>query len=110
MKEFVMQHMDWLLCGVGVIVFIIVAIRMFKKAKKIDTEGIEANAEVSKITEHWDPDTSTSSYTVYVTFTDGDGETRECALSSKSKRGYTVGDPVRILYLPDEKKMVRSVD
>ena len=109
MKEFVVQHWTWILGAVVVIVFVVRAVLLLKKAKKIDREGLEADAVVSRIVEHYDPENHSSSYTTYVSYTDRDGRTVESPLAVGSSAGYAQGDTLRIRYLPGDRKLVREV-
>ena len=81
---------------------------ILKKAKKIDSTGIETDAVVSRVEKDFDtPDTSGSSYYTYVKFTDNTGVLRECVMSMNITAQYEVGDKVRIKYIPGQYDMVR---
>ena len=109
MKEFLVQNMEWLLAAAALIVFIVLAVRLVKKAKKIDREGLVADAVVSGFKEAWDSETHSTSYTTYVRFTDRDGVVRECPMSLTRQVEHSVGDELRIKYIPGEYKLVREV-
>ena len=107
MKEFLAQHMELLLAAVGLCIFVIAVVRMLKKAKKIDREGLVADAVVSRVERIWDESDGTS-YITYVKYMDRDGVERESKMSLTPQIEYSTGDEVRIKYLPGKYKMVRE--
>ncbi len=110
MKEFLTQNLNWILGVAVAAVFGYQVYRALKKAKKIDAEGVETDAVVSRVEELWDEDGhSSSSYTTYVTFKDPDGVERECPMTLTQEVEYETGDRLRIRYLPGDYKMVRPV-
>ena len=109
MMEFIRDHIELIVGVITVGVFTVEAVGALKKAKKIDETGTETDATVSRIDEIWDPDTASSSYTTYVSYTDGDGHVRESAMTLSSDIQYDVGEHVRIKYSPDEYGLVREV-
>ena len=108
-KEFVTSHLELVIGALVVIVFAIQGVNALKKAKKIDKEGIETGAVVSRIDETYDPDTNDSNYTVYVRYTNDKGESVESPLGVNPSEKYTVGQEVRIKYVPGIRNMVRPV-
>ena len=96
MKEFLTQHLELVLAAAAVCVFAIAVVRLLRKAKRIDREGL-------------DSETHSRSYTTMVRFTDRDGVVRECPMAISSEIKYEVGQELRIKYLPGEYKMVREV-
>lgn len=109
MKEFLAQHLELVLAAAAVCVFVTAFVRLLKKAKRIDREGLVADAVVSGFRESYDAETHSRSYTTMVRFTDRDGVERECPMAISSKIEYEVGQELRIKYLPGEYKMVRLV-
>ncbi len=109
MKEFLTQHFEFLFAAVALCVFAVAVVRLLKKAKRIDREGLVADAVVSGFRESYDSETHSRSYTTMVRFTDRDGVKRECPMSVSSEIEYEVGQELRIKYLPDDWKMVRPV-
>ena len=102
-----MQHLE-LFFGIAVIaIFAFQAIRMLKKAKRIEQEGMIAEATVSKIVEHWDADTASSSYTTYVKYMDVSGEIVESPMALTSRNTFSEGDKVQIRYIPGVRDLVR---
>ena len=108
-KEFVTSHLELVIGTLAVIVFVIQAVNAHKKAKRIDNEGIETGAVVSRIDETYDPDLNESSYTIYVRYTDDKGESVESPMALDPSEKYTVGQEVRIKYVPGIRNMVRPV-
>ena len=104
------EHFDLILAVAGVIAFIAAIIIVTRKAKKIDREGLEADAVVSKITEYQDSDSVSSSFRIYVKYTDEDGIAHESTLSASEAFHFSVGMNVRIKYLPGKHTIVRFVD
>ena len=110
MKEFIAQHFEWIIGIIVVGIFVFRAAKALKKAKKIDREGRETDAVASRILEDWDPDTSSSSYTTYVEYTDENGERRESPMALEARASYAVGERIRIRYNPGDREMVRAVN
>lgn len=105
-----MQNHFELIVGIIVaVVFCVMAYRAIKKAKKVDREGIETDAVVSSIKEHFDPDNLSSSYTAYVQYRDGSGGLVESPMAITSDMKYAIGDSVRIKYIPGDHALVREV-
>ena len=103
---------------IGVILLIVVAggIYAFISYNKIKKNGIEAEAEVSRInverTERIDNDTNMieteTSKTYYVKYKNENGEEIESLLSNP-KMGLKEGDIIKIKYLPENTKNVIRV-
>ncbi len=81
-----------------------------EKSEKIDSEGVETDAVVSRIEETWDTDPSDASYTTYVTYRDENGETRESPMALTVNRQYNEGDRLRIRFIPGDYSMVRTIN
>ena len=107
--EFLKDHIELVLLAVAMIAFVIEGVRLLKKAKKIDEEGIETNAVVSRIEEDWDPETMSSSYITYAEYRDENGDLRETQMALTSLPEHRVGDKIRIRFLPGERELVREV-
>ena len=99
--------MDNYLLIAGITVFVIAAVYLIVRAKNIDKKGVETDAVVSQIKEYYDTDNGTSSYRLYVSFTDDGGIERESIMIAGGDIGFTVGDRVRIKYIPGKYKIVR---
>ena len=90
-------------------VFVFKAKDLLEKAKRIDSEGIETDAVVSRIeTDLGDEDVSSSEYT-YVRYTDENGIERESVMGIAMDIRFEIGDVIRIRYIPGEYDMVRPV-
>lgn len=93
---------------VFLIVFCVALNPVLKKAKRIDKEGIETDAVVSRVEQDLStPDSPTASTYTYVQFTDQDGVSRESVMTMSADVQYEQGDHVRIKYIPGEYDMVR---
>ena len=106
---FIQEHFTLLIGILFVGIFFFQAVRMLKKAKKIDNEGIETNAVVSKIEETYDTDAHSSSYTAYVQYRDSNGVMHESPVSVSAQVPYSVGEQIRIRYIPSDDELVREV-
>ena len=109
MREFLAQNGFWILAVIVSGVFAVRVALLLKKAHKIDREGIETDAVVSRITENWDSETHSLSYTTYVTYRDRDGNMLESPMEFSRNPEHAKGDEIRIRYIPGEKKLVREV-
>ena len=109
MKEFLTQNLSWILPAIFISIFAIQAIWLLKKAKKIDREGIITEAVVSRITEHWDAESVSSSYTTYVEYKDETGTLRESPMTLTQKVEHDPGEKLLIRYIPGDDKLVREV-
>ena len=79
-----------------------------KRNNAIQKNGIEADAEVSRIVEHekeGNDATSEVTYTYYVKYRTQDGQTIEAKLGNEPAH-IRVGSQLRIKYLPDKPKYV----
>ena len=108
--DFIANHLELVFGIIAVTVFAILCVRAVKRAHRIDREGIETDAVVSAVKEHFDPDLIDSTYTTYVTYTDRDGRTVESPMTLEDSVSYEIGDKVRIKYIPGDTKMVRPVE
>ena len=107
--DFISQHLEWIIGIIVVGIFVVQAARVLRKAKKIDRDGIETDAVVSRVEELWDPDTASSTYTIYVKYYDENGKYWESAMALSSEISYDTGERVRIRFLPGDYELVRPV-
>ena len=106
--DFIARHMELIIIA-AVVVFVVRAARVLLKARKIDREGIETDAVVSRVEEQWDPDTASSAYLTYVRYRDENGEFRESPMALTSSLSYEEGGQVRIRFVPGDDELVREV-
>ena len=106
---FLEQHFNLILGIAFVGVFLYQAIRILKKADRIDKEGVETSAVVSRIEETYDPETTSSSWTTYVQYRDRDGTLKESPVSAPEDVQYEAGQQLRIRYMPGDDELVRAV-
>ena len=106
--EFIRNHIELLFGIIVVTVFLLRAAMALKKAHKIDREGRETDAVVSRIEEQLDTEQSVT-YLTYVQYHDEKGELREDLLSSEAFIRHEKGEKIRIRYLPGEHELVREV-
>ncbi|MBP5255279.1 MAG: hypothetical protein J6Z23_07875 [Lachnospiraceae bacterium] len=109
MLDFIGENLEWILGILAILFFAVQVFFVLRKAKKIDREGIETDAIVSRVVEDWDSDSSETSYTTYVRYTDEKGKQRESAMTLTTNVEYAEGQWVRIRFLPGDYKMVRPV-
>ncbi|MGX8716262.1 MAG: hypothetical protein ACSW8A_10975 [Lachnospiraceae bacterium] len=81
-----------------------------RKAKKIDKEGIETDAVVTRVEDTSEIESAASSYTTYVEYRDENGVRRESCMALTLQVEHNVGDKVRIKYVPGIYDMVREVE
>lgn len=106
--EFAVNHFMLIIIVIGVAVFAFKLRSLLKKAKKIDTQGIETDAVVSRVEKGLETaDTSGGSYYTYVTYKDEHGETRESVMKMGSEPEFEEGQEIVIKFLPGEYDMVR---
>ena len=109
MKEFIARYGGWIVGAIVVMWFAWRAGRLLKKAKQIDREGIETEGVISRIEEVRDPDTASDTCTTYVQFRDDRGQIRESPATLTDSAEYTVGEKVRIRFLPGDYEIVRII-
>ena len=108
--EFLQKYLYWIIGALIVIVFVYQAGKALRKAKRIDAEGVETDAVVSRVEGHWDVENAASTYTTYVRYTDDRGRLRESPMALTSSAEYEKGDKLRIRYLPGDYEMVRLAE
>ncbi len=106
--DLISRHMGLIIIA-AVVIFVLRAARVLLKARKIDREGIETDAVVSRVEEEWDPDTASSTYMTYVRYRDENGEYRESPMALTSSPSYEEGERVRIRFVPGDDELVRAV-
>ena len=106
-----MDTTTYIFIGVAVVVVAIVAVYTILRNKKINENGIEADAVVSRI----DTDTQTdadgsvsTNETYYVDYQNAEGEIVTAKLGNPPF-GAVVGTTIRVKYLPEKPKYVRRV-
>ena len=108
-REFVSHHLDLVLFVIAAAVFVILAVNVIKRARKIDRDGVETDAVVSRIDENYDPDLNESTYTIVVKYKDDSGEIIESPMALDPSERYEAGQKVRIKYIPGLHQQVRLV-
>ena len=106
-----MDTTTYIFIGVAVVVVAIVAVYTILRNKKINENGIEADAVVSRI----DTDTQTdadgsvsTNETYYVDYQNAEGGIVTAKLGNPPF-GAAVGTAMRVKYLPEKPKYVRRV-
>lgn len=110
MVEFLEENAVLLLGIVIVVIPVILVMRALLKARRIDREGTEADAVVTRVEENVDPDSAGSSWSTYVEYEDENGKLRESYLALTVYPEYEVGQKVRIKYVPGVHDLVRTVN
>lgn len=111
MMDFITNNISFIIgaiVGLFIVLFIYRAINLISKAKKIDSDGIETDAIVTKVVDTSDPDDASPSYVTYVEYKDDYGQIIESPLSLTNHVEYNKGDKVRIKYIPGIKDIVRK--
>lgn len=103
----------WPYIGMGVVavVLIIGIVYNIQRSRKINQNGIETDAVISRIKEKEEVDADqnvTTSYEYFVTYKNETGETVEAQLGNPPRLA-TEGSQLRIKYLPEKPKYVRAV-
>lgn len=107
--EFIANHFMLIIISIGVIVFCVKLASLLKRARRIDKDGIETDAIVSRVEKGLETEDTSSSFYTYVRFTDVYGEERECIMSISPDVQFEEGEQIRIKYIPGEYDMVRHV-
>ena len=106
MMNFLPNHLELVLALIFAGIFIALLVRLLGKAKRIELEGQETDAVVSRIEDVSDPG-SAPSYITYVSYRDENGENRESPMSISPTADYEVGQRIRIKFLSGKYDMVR---
>lgn len=108
MGGFIGEHLVLILVII-VIAFAAVSIgRVVGRAKKIDREGTETDAVISRVEYDRDPD-GNDYYNIYARYTDDTGMERESKTGIYAVAEYEEGQKVRIRFLPGDYDLVRIV-
>ncbi|MDO5439268.1 MAG: hypothetical protein Q4F09_04510 [Erysipelotrichaceae bacterium] len=110
MIKTLLSHWEYLLAVLVILVFCIRAYILVRRAKTIDKDGILTEAVVTRIEENWRSEPSETSYSIYVQYSDANGAVVENVLAAGTDKGYSVGQKVRIRYLPGEDGFVRPAE
>lgn len=97
--------------GILAVILIVGAIYTIKRNQKIKSQGVEADAVVSRIKEIESRDSDgaiTTSYEYYVRYRNETGETMEAKLGNPPRR-IREGDALRVKYLPEKPKFALAV-
>ena len=104
------MNLETILMVIGIAVIVIAVGVMVMRAKKIDKEGTETTAVISRIEITSGPDPADpDSYINYVQFQGDDGQIHEGRMSLTQTIEFEVGEEVRIKYIPGKYNMVRQV-
>ena len=103
--------LTYVVIGVIAIVAIVGFVWNYKRSKQINENGIEVDAEVSRIKENEGEDAEghrTVDYEYFVKYVDASGKTVEAKLGNPPSF-IMVGSQVRVKYLPEKPKYVLAV-
>lgn len=106
MGAFLADHLELVFGVIVVGVFLIMLGRLLARARKIEKEGSEVPAVVSRVEFDRVPDGS-DSYHVYVQYRDEKGTLRESKAGMYVVPEYEQGQQVRIRFIPGQYDMVR---
>ena len=94
------------LAGIAV-VLVIIAVYCVLRNRKIDENGIEADAVISRVDTDYDSEGSPSEI-YFVDYVNAEGQTVTAKLGNPPMNAYQ-GMPMRIKYLPEKPRFVRRV-
>ena len=106
-----MDTTTYIFIGVAVVVVAIVAVYSILRNKKINENGIEADAVVARIDTYTQTDADGSvstNETYYVEYQNAEGQIVTAKLGNPPF-GAVVGTTMRVKYLPEKPKYVRRV-
>lgn len=106
MAAFLSEHLELVISLVVVCIFLIMLGRLLSRARKIERDGNEVWAVVSRVELERIPDGS-DSYHVYVQYQDEKGTMRESKAGMYVVPEYEQGQRGRIRFLPGQYDMVR---
>ena len=105
------MDITYIIIGIVVVVVVVIGVYSFLRNKKINENGIEADAVVSRI----DTDTNTdadgsvsTNETYYVDYQNAEGQIVTAKLGNPPF-GAVVGTTMRVKYLPEKPKYVRRI-
>ena len=90
-----------------VVVLVIVAVYCVLRNRKIDENGVEADAVISRVDTDYDSE-GTPSEIYFVDYVNAEGQTVTAKLGNPPMNAYQ-GMPMRIKYLPEKPRFVRRV-
>lgn len=108
MDEFISRFLIMIVAVVFLALVVGRILLLMRRAKKIEKEGVEVDAVISRIEHEMDPDDG-DEYCIYVSYEDKMGVERESVAGNFSSAEYKVGQKVRIKYIPGEYDEVRIV-
>ena len=108
MDEFLSRYFIMIVSVVFLVLFVGRILMLMWRTRKIENEGVEVDAVISRIEYEEDPDDGDSYYD-YANYIDETGEQRESVAGIYSVAGYDEGENVRIRFLPGEYDRVRIV-
>lgn len=108
MEAFLQNYFVWIVGAGVVLAFVIKLASLLKKAKKIDREGVVADAVISRVEYENVPDGS-DGYIIYASYTDENGVQRESKAGLFITPEYQEGEQVKIRFLPGSYDLVRIV-
>ena len=94
------------LAGIAV-VLVIIAVYCVLRNRKINENGIEADAVISRVDTDYDSE-GTPSEIYFVDYVNAEGQTVTAKLGNPPMNAYQ-GMPMRIKYLPEKPRFVRRV-
>ena len=94
------------LAGIAV-VLVIIAVYCVLRNRKIDENGVEADAVISRVDTDYDSEGSPSEI-YFVDYVNAEGQTVTAKLGNPPMNAYQ-GMPMRIKYLPEKPRFVRRV-
>ena len=107
--NFIQQHFSLIIGIVFVLIAVLRGAQLLVKSKKIEKEGIETTAVVTRVEDTADQDGASGSYITYVSFHDGSGAEHECPMALTLQIEHDPGEQVRIRYIPGEYELVREI-
>ena len=108
MADFLKDNYVLVIGAALVIIPVVIVAFTLMKARRIDRDGIETDAVVTRVEENVDPDSASSSYSTYVEYEDENGERRESYMALTMHPEYEVGQKLRIKYVPGVRNLVRD--
>lgn len=108
MSSFIGDHLVLILAVIFIAIAAVSIGRVLGRAKRIDREGTETDAVISRVEYDRDPD-GNDYYNIYARYRDDTGMERESKTGIYAVAEYKEGQKVRIRFLPGEYDLVRIV-
>ena len=108
MDEFLSRYIITIVAVVFLILVIGRILLLMRRARKIEKEGVEVDAVISRVEYEADPDDG-DAYHIYTRYVDDMGAERESITGIFAVAEYEEGQEVRIRFIPGEYDMVRIV-